>query len=411
MATSYTLTKSALEQLRKDHHQLRTQLQALAPSIIRASRRTPMRDDLLIGKATEAVAGRSGANLSSGSFTVQELSGAGVLTDTAKTHTVFNIGEEDISSGDYFPLERDYKSSRWVARKPAAGGGGGGGSTTDVVYVKAQEYWQHGVNYPSAGGGMGWVGVKKCDRDGTGETGAEFDCYLPVPENTDPNVITDQVFAAVEITDQSDSATSWAAVSDVSDAPIGTVRMITGNAPTAAQGWAEMDGAQDDTKTASGTAINMAGRVPLAGTPGTAAGTVSPSATTSSTTPDTVTTSSVAAAVSISGASANTSTVETGIESTDSEIAGTITATSDTLNHDSAGPDMTDVVTEVTDDGLDHTHQITDPGHQHEVTVSVTGTADAHTHTVPGDPHTHDIELQATMTLSFYERIDNSNYA
>lgn len=393
MATSYTLTKSALEQLRKDHHQLRTQLQALAPSMLRASRRTPMRDDLLIGKATEAVAGRSGVNLSSGSFTVQELSSAGVLTDTEKTHTVFNIGEEDIASGDYFPLERDYKSSRWVARKPAAGGGGGGGSTVDVVYVKAQEYWQYSGDYPSAGGGMAWVGVKKCDRDGAGETGAEFDCYLPVPENTDPNVVTGQVFGAVEITDQSDSSTSYAAVSDVSDAPIGTVRMITGNAPTAAQGWAAMDGTQDNTKTASGTAIDMSGRSPLAAAAGTSGGDLSPSATTSAT----------SVSVNITGSSVNTDSATTGITSTDGASAGVVEGvTSDTDAEEADTMPMTVLESITGGDELTHSHGITDPGHQHGVSGTFTGSADSHTHTIDRHPW---------MGLVFVERIDNSNYA
>lgn len=408
MANSYTLTRAAVRSLRADHQQLRTELQNLEESRLRYNNRTPQRDDLLIAKAAGAVAARSGATAASGEFTVQAIDGAGVMTDTAKSHTVFNVGDSAISSGDYVPIERDYKSARWVCR---AGGAGGGGATVDIAYVKAQEYWQHGGTLPSAGGATAWVSVKKCDQDGTNQTGAAFDCYLPSPPHMDPNVVVDQVIAAAEFEDQSDSATSWSAISDTSDLAVGSVKMMTGNLPTAAHGWAAMDGTQDDTKTATGTAINFTGRVPLDGTPGTAAGTVSPSTTTGSTTPDTVTTSSTGVSVNISGSSATTGSSETGIESTNSTSAGTV----EVSNYvEVEGEDMnpTTVVEDITGgDDLSHSHGITDPGHTHTVTGTFTGTADAHTHTVPGDAHTHTIEQMATMTVQLVERIDNSNFA
>ena len=398
MATSYTLTKSALEQLRKDHHQLRTQLQALAPSILRASRRTPMRDDLLIGKATEAVAGRSGVNLSRGSFTVQELSSAGVLTDTEKTHTVFNIGEEDISSGDYFPLERDYKSSRWVARKPAAGGGSTTVVDADICYVVAQSYWTYtGSDYPSTTSAIiASVSVKKCDADGTPD-GDAFTCWLPICNTgCDPNVVTGQIFTAGKFIDPSDSSETWAALSGHEDAAIGTVRMLTGNFPANdATGWAEMDGNQDAAESAAGVAIDMDGAVPkhAAAVNTDNGGVDTPNGNTS-------TDNDGGHAVTITTTQVTTDSSETGINSTDASDAGTVEAT--TAEVEEADMMPTTVVDGITGgDDLEHSHTIPDPGHTHTLTGTFTGSMDAYEHS-----HTH--QIQKTKTLRFYERIDNS---
>ncbi len=427
MAKIYTLTKAAVRALQADHHRLRTQMQTLGENPLRGNNRTPQRDDLLIGKASGAVAARSGATMTSALFTVQAVSNTGVRTATAKPLAVYNVGGTAISSGDYLPIERDYRSGTWVARAPGAAGAAADGTT--IVYVKAQEYWQHGGTLPSAGGAMAWISCKLCDRDGTGETGAAFDCYLPVPPHMDPNVVVSQVLSAAEIEDQSDSATSWSAVSDVSDLAVGSVKMMTGNNPTPEHGWVRMDGSQDTDRTAGGLQLNMAGRLPEANSLGTEKGTINASeftsivtpdtVTSSSTTPDTMTTSSTGVTVSITGSSVTTGTNTTGIESTDPADAGSIDVTTETINHDSGGPDETDVVTEVTVGDLEHSHTITETAHAHSVSGTFTGTADSHNHTVagdphthqvPGDPHRHQIEHVATLGLYFFERIDNSAF-
>jgi len=385
MANFYTLTRESIKKLQADHQRIRTAIVNLQQAGNRMAHKATQRDDSLVAKATGAVAARSGATITSGTFTIQAVDSAGTLADSNDTATVFNVGDTAISSGDYYNIHRDYRTGQWITHAP----GSGGGATVNICYVIAQENWMYSSTLPSAGGGMAWISVKKCDQDGTNPTGAAFDCFLPTPPHMDPNVITNQVFCAAEFEDQSDSASTWASISDISDLAIGSVKMMTGNTPTAAQGWVPLDGNQDTTKTAGGNAIDMDGRSPLAAALGATGGDLAPSDTTSS----------VGVAVSITGAAANTGSSETGIEGTSSDPAGTISVTTETINHDSAGMDEIDVVTEVTDDGLDHSHTITDPGHTHTVSGTFTGTASA---------HAHEIDLHPWAGILFYERVNNS---
>tara|TARA_R100001530_G_scaffold51316_1_gene38106 strand:- start:486 stop:1649 length:1164 start_codon:yes stop_codon:yes gene_type:complete len=386
MANFYTLTRESIKKLQADHQRIRTAIVNLQQAGNRMAFKATQRDDSLVAKATGAVAARSGTATASGTFTIQDVATTGALSDTTDSATVFNLGDTAITSGDYYNIHRDYRTGKWVTHAP---GSGGGSVSVNICYVKALYNWEYTGDLPSAGGGMAWCEVKKVDRDGTNPTGAAFDVWLPTPPHMDPNVIQDQVFCVAQFEDQSDSATSWAAISDISDLAIGSVKMMTGNTPTAAQGWVPLDGNQDVAKTAGGNAIDMDGRSPLAAALGANGGDLAPSDTTSS----------VSVAVSITGAAANTGSSETGIEGTSSEPAGDISVTTETINHDSAGMDEIDVVTEVTDDGLDHSHTITDPGHTHTVTGTFTGTASA---------HTHEIDLHPWAGILFYERINNA---
>ena len=386
MANFYTLTRDSIKKLQADHQRIRTAIVNLQQAGNRMAYKATQRDDSLVAKATGAVAARSGATITSGTFTIQAVDSAGTLADSNDTATVFNVGDTAITSGDYHNIHRDYRTGEWVTHAP-----GGGSATVNICYVIAQENWMYSSTLPSAGGGMAWVSVKKCDQDGTNPTGAAFDCFLPTPPHMDPNVIQDQVFCAAEFEDQSDSASTWASISDISDLAIGSVKMMTGNAPTVAQGWAPMDGNQDTATTATGTALDIDGRSPLAAGVGTTGGDLSPSSTTGA----------ASVSVNITGSSVTTDSSETGIEGTSSEPAGTISVTTETINHDSAGMDEIDVVTDVTDDGLDHSHTITDPGHTHNVSGTFTGTADSHTHSLVGARHPY-------MGLLFYEGVNNS---
>tara|TARA_B100000686_G_scaffold306841_1_gene346563 strand:- start:966 stop:2123 length:1158 start_codon:yes stop_codon:yes gene_type:complete len=380
---AYALSRQSVDKIKQDLERLRTQVANLDHGRLRAAHKAPQRDDYLVAKAGGTVAARSGSTLTSGIFTIQDVSNTGALSDSARTETAWNLGTTAITSGEFVPIERDYRTGRWIARAP------GGGTSVNIAYVIAVENWQYSTTFPSAGGGMAWVSVKKVDRDGTGSTGSAFDCWLPVPPHMDPNVIEDQVFCAAEFADQSDGETSWAAISDVSDLAVGSVKMMTGNTPTAAQGWVPLDGNQDTTKTADGNAVDMDGRSPLATAVGTHGGDLNPSDQTSA----------EEVSINITGSSVTTGSSETGIEGTSSEPAGSITVTTEELMHDSGGPDTTTVVTDVTDDGFEHAHELADPGHTHAVSGTFTGTADS---------HRHDIELHPWCGIYFYERIDNS---
>ena len=426
MADAYLFSEHAVKQLQRNHDALRLEVQQLNARIESDKGRpwgTELRQDAVFCVANETITARSSATLGTGEANIHQKDPRGTASnDTGLTADIYNVSDSAISSGDYFRAVRDFKTGDWLAEAGAAGTT----VTADISYVKAEAYWTYtGSAYPSTTSAViASVQVKKCDLDGTVD-GSAFTCLLPITNTgNDPNVVTGQIFTAAKFTDPSDDAETWAALSGHEDAAIGVVRMLTGNFPANdATGWAEMDGNQTAGDCASGSAINFAGRIPIQGTVGAHAGTVGASTTsgstsgaTGSTTPDTGTTSSTAVSVNITGASVATDTSETDIESTDEADAGTIEVTTETLNHDSAGPDETDVVTELTGhESLEHTHTIPDPGHEHDVTGTFSGTADAHTHTVAGDPHTHTvtahthtIEQMGTCGVKFYERVDNS---
>jgi len=436
MPDAYTFTKTSMIKLKDDHDKLRTALAAMMKRL-RGTYRTPQRQDYLVAKANATVAARTGVNMTAGTFTVQDVAPTGTLTDLLKTESVFNLGTDAIAAGSYVPIERDYITGHFVARAASGGGGGGAGGTVEVSYVKAQEYWQYTTAWPSrgTGGDMAWVSVKKCDQDGTGETGDAFDVWLPVPNNTDPNVVIDQVFCAAEFEDQSDSGTSWAAISDISDMAVGSVKMMVchiqeqwGATTIEEAGWSIMEGDQPTDKTCLGNAYDMRGRLPVGQSTGlltgTTAGTVGASDTTdSSTTGNTNassttgnTNASATASISVTNTAITINSSTTGIEGTGAD-GGTAEVTTETVDHEpGSATDEIDVVTEVTHD-LEHSHTITDPGHTHTAQLHThTATEGGHTHVVtdPGhthvvtDPgHTHDFDQQGTLELFYFERINN----
>lgn len=296
----------------------------------------------------------------------------------------------------------DEQVRRWVMH-PAA--------LQKHVYVKAQEYWQYTGDYPSIatiGTATAWVSVRRLVAGS--EVGDAFDVYLNGPPNTDPNVIPNQVFAAAPV--ESNTGINWVAVSDVHDAAIGTIKMAhygTGNAPTEAEGWSEVDGTQPTAKTASGQALNFDDRSPFGDAPGTLGGTVDADITTS-TVSTTITTSS-------SGLSTTISPANAGMTSGNAQVV--IDKSGDhTVNVAEAGVGAFETV--LTDQAVlggtpegQHLHPLVEPvystgptvtGHVHA--ASTTGTFSA---TTPN--HYHAIEQHPTIGISFYERINNANWA
>ena len=449
MAEAYALTRQSVEKIKADLERLRTQVANLEHGRLRGAYKTPMRDDAVIGKASGNVNARSGTSLSSGSFTIQTLTSDGDLSDSGRTETAWNLGEDQISSGDYLQLERDYRSGRWVTHAAAAASGGGS-AVREISYVKAQGYWTYtGSAYPSTTSSViASVQVKKSDLDGT-ESGSAFTCYLPITNTgSDPNVIPGQIFLAAETEDPSDSTTSWSGISGYEDASIGTVRMMAQNNPSGpSSGWAKMDGT-DNAELGSG--VDMSGAVPKhdcsvsAGTsnggtadPSTTTGATAPGGTTSSGTSGssgTLTTSSASGTtgaagshthtVSVSGSTGGSGTLTTSTHSesitwaeTDysylEEVAGFNGADDDadgepddwTHNHTIASHTHSFSDSATTSSSGSHSHSI--GSHDHDVP--------SHTHTIPAlsvtvSSHTHTTQKQLTKTLCFYERIDNSDF-
>ena len=398
MADFYTLTKSSIAALQKDHQRLRTAVKNLQTNEMRLSHKGSQRENIRIGKAQDSVAARSGANMSGGTFDIQDVSEAGSLSNSGATATAYNVSGETITQGAYVPLVRDYQTGHWITRPLPAGGGSTTVVEADICYVVAQSYWTYtGSDYPSTTSAIiASVSVKKCDADGTPD-GDAFTCWLPICNTgCDPNVVTGQIFTAGKFIDPSDSSETWAALSGHEDAAIGTVRMLTGNFPANdATGWAEMDGNQDAAESAAGVAIDMDGAVPkhAAAVNADNGGVDTPNGNTS-------TDNDGGHAVTITTTQVTTDSSETGINSTDASDAGTVEAT--TAEVEEADMMPTTVVDGITGgDDLEHSHTIPDPGHTHTLTGTFTGSMDAYEHS-----HTH--QIQKTMTLRFYERIDNS---
>ena len=402
MAGGFVLSAHAVAQLKKNYDALRLEVQHINARIATDKARpfgTELREDAVIFKAAEEITARRGTTLGSGPANRQDQEpGATATGDSGRGENVYNVNDTAIASGDYFKAVRDFKTGDWLAQAA-----GGGGSTTvidaDICYVVAQSYWTYsGGNYPSTTSTIiASVQVKKCDSDGTA-TGSTFTCWLPVCNTgCDPNVVTGQIFTAGKFINPSDSSESWAAISGHEDAAIGTVRMLTGNFPANdATGWAEMDGNQDPGESAAGVAIDMDGAVPkhAAAVNTDNGGVDTPSGSTSID-------SDGGHTVSITTTSVTTDSSETGITSTDAMDAGTVEATTTEVEEADMMP--TTVVDSITGgDDLEHTHNIADPGHPHTLTGTFSGTMAAYWHN-----HTH--QIQKSITLRFFERIDNSS--
>ncbi len=463
MAEAYALTRQSVEKIKADLERLRTQVANLEHGRLRGAYKTPMRDDAVIGKASGNVNARSGTSLSSGSFTIQTLTSDGDLSDSGRTEIAWNLGDDQISSGDYLQLERDYRSGRWVTHAAAAASGGGS-AVREISYVKAQGYWTYtGSAYPSTTSSViASVQVKKSDLDGT-ESGSAFTCYLPITNTgNDPNVIPGQIFLAAETEDPSDSTTSWSGISGYEDAAIGTVRMMAQNNPSGpSSGWAKMDGT-DNADLGSG--VDMTGAVPKhdcsvsAGTSN--GGTADPSTTTGATAPSGTTTTNVTGSsgtlttssasgttgaasgttgaagshthtVSVSGTTGGSGTLTTSTHSESvswaepdysylEEVAGFNAVDDDgdgepdsvTHNHTISSHTHTFSDSATTSSSGSHTHTI--GSHTHSI-GSHDHTLASHTHTIPAlsvtvSSHTHTTQKQLTKTLCFYERIDNSDF-
>ena len=452
MANGYLLSAHAVKQLEQNYNALRLEVQSLNARIETDRWRphgTELREDAVIFKAAEEITARSGTTLGSGTANIHHKENGGTATgDSGRVQNVYNVSETAISSGDYFRAVREFKSGDWLAEAAE-----GGGSTTvidaDISYVVAQSYWTYtGSEYPSTTSELiASVQVKKCDADGTA-TGSAFTCLLPVCNTgCDPNVVTGQIFTAAKFTDPSDSSETWAALSGHEDAAIGTVRMLTGNFPAdETTGWAKMDGSEN---AANGSGIDMTGAVPKhdcsvsAGTsnggtadPSTTTGATAPSGTTSSGTTGssgTLTTSSASGTtgaagshthtVSVSGTTSGSGTLTTSTHSAAltwgeddmsylETVAGFSAVDNDgdgdpdawTHNHTIASHTHTFSDSATTSTSGSHTHTI--GSHSHDVA--------SHTHTIPAlsvsvNAHTHTTQKQLTVSLCFYERIDNSS--
>lgn len=114
-----------------------------------------------------------------------------------------------------------------------AGAGSGAASAVSspsIYWAKAQAKWHNAANNSS------YVSAKVCnDKDGTGETGTAFAVYLPRAAGTDPNVRSGNVVGYVV-----DSNGKKIAITDVSDDPIGTVKMWNLSASTIRGGWRKL---------------------------------------------------------------------------------------------------------------------------------------------------------------------------